>query len=229
MAAFPNVANFNGAAPMIDAKDAAMLLIDHQSGLFQTVKDMPMTELRANAITLAKVATLAKIPVITTASVPQGPNGPLIPEIHKFAPHAQYIARKGQINAWDNPDFVAAVEATGKRTLIIAGTITSVCMAFPSISAVAAGYKVFAVVDASGTYSKMAQEITLARIVQAGVVPIDTAAVCSEIQQTWSRPDAAQWAEAYATVFPPYQLLIESYAKAQEVVTKHEILDSQRT
>ncbi|HKU98616.1 MAG TPA: hydrolase [Vineibacter sp.] len=229
MAAFPNVANFNGAAPMIDAKDAAMLLIDHQSGLFQTVKDMPMTELRANAITLAKVATLAKIPVITTASVPQGPNGPLIPEIHKFAPHARYIARKGQINAWDNPDFVAAVEATGKRTLIIAGTITSVCMAFPSISAVAAGYKVFAVVDASGTYSKMAQEITLARIVQAGVVPIDTAAVCSEIQQTWSRPDAAQWAEAYATVFPPYQLLIESYAKAQEVVTKHEVLDSQRT
>jgi len=229
MSTFPNVANFNGAAPMIDAKDAAMLLIDHQSGLFQTVKDMPMTELRANAITLAKVATLAKIPVITTASVPQGPNGPLIPEIHKFAPHAQYIARKGQINAWDNPDFVAAVEATGKRTLIIAGTITSVCMAFPSISAVAAGYKVFAVVDASGTYSKMAQEITLARIVQAGVVPIDTAAVCSEIQQTWSRPDAAQWAEAYATVFPPYQLLIESYAKAQEVVTKHEILDSQRT
>ncbi len=229
MNAFPNVANFNGAAPMIDAKDAAMLLIDHQSGLFQTVKDMPMTELRANAITLAKVATLAKIPVITTASVPQGPNGPLIPEIHKFAPHAQYIARKGQINAWDNPDFVAAVEATGKRTLIIAGTITSVCMAFPSISAVAAGYKVFAVVDASGTYSKMAQEITLARVVQAGVVPIDTAAVCSEIQQTWSRPDAAQWAEAYATVFPPYQLLIESYAKAQEVVTKHEVLDSQRT
>ncbi len=228
MSSFPNVANFNGAKPMIDANDSAMLLIDHQSGLFQTVKDMPMTELRANATTLAKVATLAKIPVITTASVPQGPNGPLIPEIHKYAPHAVYVARKGEINAWDNPEFVGAVEATGKKTLIIAGTITSVCMAFPSISAVAAGYRVFAVVDASGTYSKMAQEITLARVVQAGVVPIDTAAVCSEIQRTWSRPDAAQWAEAYSAVFPPYQLLIESYAKAQEVVTKHEALDSQR-
>ena len=163
-----------------------------------------------------------------TASVPQGPNGPLIPEIHKFAPHAKYVARRGQINAWDNPDFVAAVEETGRKTLLIAGTITSVCLAFPSICAVNAGYKVFAIVDASGTYSKMAQEITLARIVQAGVIPIDTAAVCSELQQTWNRPDAAQWAEAYSAVFPSYQLLIESYTKAQEVATQHEVLDLQR-
>jgi nicotinamidase-related amidase len=222
-------AHFNGEIPVIDVDDVAMLLIDHQSGLFQTVADMPMTTLRSHAIALARAATLAKIPVITTASVPQGPNGPLIPEIHEAAPHARYVARKGQINAWDNPDFVEAVRATGKKTLIIAGTITSVCMAFPSISAVHDGYRVFAVVDASGTYSKMAQEITLARVVQAGVVPIDTAAVLSELQQTWNREDAQQWAEAYTLVFPPYRLLIESYLKAQEVVTNHELLDSQRT
>lgn len=221
-------ANFDGAKPIIDPNDAAMLLIDHQSGLFQTVKDMPMTELRANATTLAKVAALAKIPVITTASVPQGPNGPLIAEIHKYAPHAKYVARHGEINAWDNADFVKAVKATARRTLIIAGTITSVCLAFPSIAAVHEGYKVFAVVDASGTYSKMAEEITLARLVQAGVVPIDTAAVCSEVQRTWHREDAAQWAEAYSAVFPPYQLLIESYKKAQDVVKKNEQLDSVR-
>lgn len=221
-------ANFDGKIPTIDVKDTALLLVDHQSGLFQTVADMPMPTLRNHAIALAKAATLAKIPVITTASVPQGPNGPLIPEIHQFAPHAQYVARKGQINAWDNPDYVAAVKATGKKTLIIAGTITSVCMAFPSISAVHAGYKVFAVVDASGTYSKMAQEITLARVVQAGVVPIDTGAVLSELQKTWNREDAQQWAEAYTNVFPPYALLIESYMKAQEVVTNHEPLDSMR-
>ncbi|GHD65318.1 hydrolase [Jeongeupia chitinilytica] len=221
-------ANFDGQKPIIDPADAALLLIDHQSGLFQTVKDMPMPELRANVTTLAKVATLAKMPVITTASVPQGPNGPLIPEVHQYAPHARYVARKGEINAWDNPDFVAAVKATGKKQLIIAGTITSVCMAFPSIAAVHEGYQVFAVIDASGTYSKMAQEVTLARIVQAGVVPMDTAAVCSEIQQTWHRTDAHEWAGAYAAVFPPYSLLIESYRKAQDVVTNREVLDSQR-
>lgn len=221
-------ANFNGQIPTIDPDDTAMLLIDHQSGLFQTVGDMDMTRLRANAGALAKVASLANIPVITTASVPQGPNGPLIPEIHENAPHAQYVARTGQINAWDNPDFVEAVKATGKSTLIIAGTITSVCMAFPSISAVHEGYKVFAVIDASGTYSKMAQEITLARVVQAGVVPIDTGAVLSELQRTWNRDDAQEWAGAYSDVFPPYQLLIESYMKAQDVVTNNETLDSQR-
>ncbi|WP_432503967.1 hydrolase [Serratia sarumanii] len=221
-------ANFNNQRPVINPADAAMLLIDHQSGLFQTIGDMPMPDLRRYATALAKIATLAKMPVITTASVPQGPNGPLIPEIHESAPHAQYVARTGQINAWDNPDFVAAVKATGKKQLIIAGTITSVCMAFPAISAIDAGYQVFAVVDASGTYSKMAQEITLARVVQAGAVPMDTAAVASEIQQTWNRADAAECADVYTLIFPNYRLLIESYNKAQDVIKKNEILDSQR-
>lgn len=112
-----NPANFNGQRPVINPDDALMLLIDHQSGLFQTVGDMPMTELRARAAVLAKMATLANIPVITTASVPQGPNGPLILEIHQNAPHAQYIARKGEINAWDNLEFVAAVKASGKKAV----------------------------------------------------------------------------------------------------------------
>lgn len=222
-------ANFNGQRPVIDPDDAVLLLIDHQSGLFQTVADMPMTTLRRHAAALASMATLSKIPVITTASVPQGPNGPLITEIHDNAPHAVYVARKGEINAWDNPDFVAAVKATGRKTLIIAGTITSVCMAFPAISAAYDGYKVFAVVDASGTYSKMAQEITLARVVQAGVVPMDTAAVASELQKTWHRDDAGEWAQIYTQIFPPYQLLIESYGKAQQVAVDHEMLDSQRS
>ncbi|MNH32094.1 hypothetical protein D3C79_925130 [compost metagenome] len=101
-------------------------------------------------------------------------------------------------------------------------------MAFPAISAVNAGYQVFAVVDASGTYSKMAQEITLARVVQAGVVPMDTAAVASELQGSWNRADAMAWAAIYTKIFPAYQLLIESYGKAQAVVQHNEVLDSQR-
>jgi nicotinamidase-related amidase len=219
-------ANFDGQRPVIDPNDAVMLLIDHQSGLFQTVGDIPVPELRTRAAVLAKMATLANLPVITTASVPEGPNGPLIPEIHQNAPHARYVARKGQINAWDNPDFVATVRATGRKTLIIAGTITSVCTTFPAIAAAHEGYKVFAVVDASGTYSKMAEEITLARIVQAGVVPMDTAAVASELQKTWNREDANDWAEIYAKIFPSYQLVIESYMKARQVEADHQQLDA---
>ncbi|WP_295628873.1 isochorismatase family protein [uncultured Nitrosomonas sp.] len=202
----------------INPNETTMLLIDHQSGLFQLVKDMPVPDLRRNAIALAKTATLLKIPVITSASVPDGPNGPLIPEIHQVAPHAQYVGRNGEINVWDSPDFVKAVEAIGRKTLIIAGTLTSVCMAFPSISAVAAGYKVYAVVDASGNWSQMGTDLTIARITQAGVIPIDTLAIMSELMKTWNREEAPDFANLFADfAMPHYRLLIESYDKAQAV------------
>lgn len=206
---------------MIDQDDAVMLLIDHQSGLFQLVRDIEQTELRNNATALAKVAKLAGIPTFTTASVPDGPNGPLIPEIHQANPDAVYIPRTGQINAWDNPDWVAAIEKTGRKTLIIAGTLTSVCMAFPALDALAAGYKVFCVVDASGNWSKMATELTIARVTQAGAMPIDTYAVLAEIMGTWNRPDATDYANVMMDyTVPHYRLLMESYGKAQDVQVK---------
>jgi nicotinamidase-related amidase len=204
---------------MINPKDVALLLIDHQSGLFNLVKDMSVSQLRNNIIALAKVATMLKIPVITTASVPEGPNGPVIPEIEEFAPHVKYVPREGQINAWDVPLFVKAVEQTKRKTLVMTGTLTSVCLAFPAISAAAAGYKVYAVVDASGNWSKMATDLTIARLVQAGVIPIDTFAVIGELQQTWNRPDALDYANLFADhIIPNYRLLMESAANAQRVL-----------
>jgi len=203
---------------MIDPNDAVMLLIDHQSGLFQLVKDIELPVLRSNVIALAKVAHLARIPTITTASVPDGPNGPLIPEIHQYNPEAVYVPRTGQINAWDNPAWVAAIEQTNRKTLLIAGTLTSVCMAFPALSAVEVGYKVFCIVDASGNWSKMATDLTIARIVQAGAIPIDTFAVLTELQSTWNRPDAMEFAAIFADhIIPGYRALMESYDKAQSV------------
>src|SRR5262245_28894908 len=91
-----------GGAALPDTSDAVILLLDHQAGLFQTVKDVPLVDLRNNVAMLAKLAMLLKIPVITTASEPNGPNGPIMPEIQQFAPHAQYVPRKGEVNAWDN-------------------------------------------------------------------------------------------------------------------------------
>ncbi len=209
---------------MIDPNDAVMLLIDHQSGLFQLVRDIDQPTLRSHATALAKVARLAKVPTFTTASVPDGPNGPLIPEIHESNPDAVYIPRTGQINAWDNPAWVEAVEKTGRKTLIIAGTLTSVCMAFPTLSALVAGYKVFCVVDASGNWSKMATDLTIARVAQAGAIPIDTYAVLAELMSTWNRPDAMDFAGVMVDhVVPPYRALMESYDKAQNVQrTGHE-------
>ena len=203
---------------MIDPDDAVMLLIDHQSGLFQLVRDMDQPTLRSHAIALARVSRLAKIPTFTTASVPDGPNGPLIPEIHQHNPDAVYIPRTGQINAWDNPAWVEAIKKTGRKTLIMAGTLTSVCMAFPALSALAEGYKVFCVVDASGNWSKMATDITIARVTQAGAFPIDTFALLAELMATWNRPDAMEFAQVMVdNIVPPFRALIESYDKAQSV------------
>jgi nicotinamidase-related amidase len=209
---------------MIDPKDAVMLLIDHQSGLFQLVRDIDQPTLRAHVCALAKVARLAKVPTFTTASVPDGPNGPLIPEIHQYNPDAVYIPRTGQINAWDNPKWVEAIEKTGRKTLLIAGTLTSVCMAFPTLKALVAGYKVFCIIDASGNWSQMATEITTARVVQAGAMPIDTYAVLAELMSTWNRPDAMEFAGVMVEhIVPPYRALMESYDKAQSVQkTGHE-------
>jgi nicotinamidase-related amidase len=206
-----------GGQALLDPSDTVILLLDHQTGLFQTVKDISVAELRANTTLLAKVATLLKIPVITTASEPNGPNGPLMPEIHQAAPHAVYVPRRGEVNAWDNDDFVNAVRATGKKTLIMAGVWTSVCVTFPALDAKAAGFTVYAVIDASGDPSDLVSRTTLARLAQAGVIPTSANAVLSEMHRTWNRPEAAELAKLYALATPHYAAVIESYQKAQEV------------
>lgn len=205
-----------GGQALLDPADTAILLLDHQAGLFQTVRDISITELRTNTTMLAKLAALYDIPVITTASEPNGPNGPLMPEIHQAAPHAVYVPRKGEVNAWDNDDFVRTVRETGRKTLVMAGVWTSVCVMFPALDAKAAGFKVYAVIDASGDPSELASRTTLARFTQAGVIPTSANAVLSEVHRTWNTPKAGDLAKLYGQVAPNYAAVAESYNKAQE-------------
>jgi nicotinamidase-related amidase len=218
MATKTSVLPTGGGAALLDTSDTVMLLLDHQAGLFQTVKDISVAELRANVVMLARLATLLKIPVITTASEPNGPNGPIMPEIQQFAPHAVYVPRKGEVNAWDNADFVRTTRDTGRKTLIMAGVWTSVCVMFPALDAKVAGFNVYAVMDASGDPSEMASRTTLARLVQGGVIPTSTNAILSEAHRTWNRPEAAELAKLYALVAPNYAAVMESYQKAQDVI-----------
>src|SRR5512134_139523 len=214
----PGMVMGGASKALIDPADTVILLLDHQSGLFQTVKDISVAELRTNTVILAKVARLMKIPVITTASEPNGPNGPLMPEIHQNAPDAIYVPRKGEISAWDNEKFVETVRKTGRKTLIIAGVWTSVCVVFPALQAKADGYKVYTVMDASGDPSEMASRTTLARLTQAGIVPMSTNAVFCELQRTWNRPDAAAFGALYGEYAPNYKAVVESYQKAQDAL-----------
>jgi nicotinamidase-related amidase len=209
-----------GGKALINPEDTLLLLLDHQAGLFQVVKDIEVAQLRANTTMLAKLASLMKLPLITTASEPDGPNGPLMPEIHEAAPHAVHVPRRGEVNAWDNALFVKTVRETGRKTLIMAGVWTSVCVMFPALDALAAGYKVYAVIDASGDPSAMASQTTIARFVQAGVVPTSANAVLCELQRTWNRTDAADFAKLYGMVAPNYTAVAESYQRAQEAATR---------
>ena len=205
-----------GGQALLDPADTLILLLDHQTGLFQTVKDIAVDDLRRNTMMLAKLATLLKVPVITTASEPSGPNGPLMPEIHESAPHAVYVPRKGEVTAWDNEDFVNTIRATGRKTLVMAGVWTSVCVMFPALDAKAAGFNVYAVIDASGDPSEMVSRTTVARMAQSGVIPTSANAVLCEIHRTWNRAEAAELAKLYTLVAPNYAAVFESYQRAQE-------------
>ena len=119
----------------LDKDQAAVLLVDHQAGLLSLVRDFEPDRFKNNVLALADLAKYFRLPTILTTSFEDGPNGPLVPELKEAFPDAPFIPRPGQINAWDNEDFVQAVKATGRKQLIIAGVVTEVCVAFPALSA----------------------------------------------------------------------------------------------
>jgi nicotinamidase-related amidase len=202
---------------LINPDDAVFLFVDHQSGLVQTVHSMPVGELRRNLTALAKASQLLNIPAIYTASVPTGPNGPTLPEVKDNAPNAKYVIRQGEINAWDSKEFVSAVKATGKKTLIISGMWTSVCVVYPALSALGEGYTVYAVADASGDITHEAHDLAMLRMTQAGAIPITVGAMLPELMKDWRRKEAGDFAKILAELVPNFQAVIEQYYKAQEV------------
>src|SRR5882724_6940261 len=160
-------------------ENAALLLIDHQVGLFTGVRDIPVGELKHNVVALAKAARVLGVPTIVTATSPEL-WGPTIPELTQTLPGSSIINRT-TVNAFDEPRFAKAVEATGRKKLIIAGVSTEVCLALPAISATGTGYDAYAVIDASGTFSETKRITGLLRMVQAGVIVTDYSTVAVEM------------------------------------------------
>jgi nicotinamidase-related amidase len=190
--------------------DAAVLLIDHQAGLLSLVQDYSPDEFRNNVLALADTAKHFRLPTILTTSFEDGPNGVLMPELKAAFPDAPFIPRPGQINAWDNEDFVAAIKKTGRRQLIMAGVVTDVCVTFPALCALEAGYQVFVVVDASGTFNKSVRDAALMRMTQAGAVMVNWFAVACELARDW-RNDMEGLAGLLGGHLPGYRNLITSY------------------
>lgn len=203
----------------IDKDNVAVLLVDHQTGLLSLVRDISPEKFKNDVLALVGLAKTFNLPTVLTTSFEQGPNGPLLPEIKALLPHAPYIARPGQINAWDNPDFVNAVKATGKKQLIIAGVVTEVCVAFPALCAINAGYDVFVVTDASGTFNEITRYSAWGRMQQAGAQLISWFAVAGELQRD-IRHEYSGLAETLGNAIPDYANLYASLYATQNASNK---------
>ncbi len=195
----------------LDKTHAAVLLVDHQTGLLSLVRDIEPDKFKNNVLALADIAEYFKLPTILTTSFEDGPNGPLVPELKQKFPKAPYIARPGQINAWDNDDFVQAVKATGKKQLIIAGVVTEVCVAFPALSAIQEGYEVFVVTDASGTFNDITRHSAWDRMSVAGAQLMTWFGVACELHRDW-RNDVEGLGALFSNHIPDYRNLITSYS-----------------
>jgi len=157
----------------------ALLLVDHQVGLLSGVRDIHTADLKANLVGLVKSCQALGVPVIATNVSPEA-WGPMLPEVSAAMPGLQVIERT-LVNAWDEPRVVAAVKATGRSQLLVAGISLEVCAAFPALSAHAAGYDARVVVDASGTFTRAKRETGLARLAMAGVPTVDAATAAVEM------------------------------------------------
>ncbi|HWD29019.1 MAG TPA: hydrolase [Rhizomicrobium sp.] len=176
---------------MLTPQNAALLIIDYQPVQVSSIASRSKRELVANVTALARIGKLYGLPtVLTTVNVATGINKPTIHQITDVFPGIAPIDRTA-INAWEDEDFVAAVKATGRKKLIMAALWTEVCLVFPALDAMAAGYEVYPVVDAVGGTSLEAHNMGIERIVQAGAKPTSWVQLICELQRDWNRTATA--------------------------------------
>ena len=177
----------------ITRDNSAVCLIDHQVGLFSGVRDISINELKHNVVCLAKAAQIFGIPIIVATTAKDIFWGPTFPELIAALDKQKYYSiDRMTVNAWDDANFVKMVKNTGRKHLIFAGISLQVCAALPAYSSLAEGYMAYIAVDASGTFSEKQRQVGIARIQQAGVIPIDYASIMAEILATNADPLAAK-------------------------------------
>lgn len=175
----------------ITRENAALCLIDHQLGLFTGVRDITVAELKKNVVALAKAAQVLGLPVVVATTAKDQLWGPTVPELISALKQPYASIDRMTVNAWDDPNFVKAVESTKRSHLIFAGITLQICAAFPAYSAIAAGYNSYVVVDASGAFSKAQHETGLLRMAQQGVILTDYFTIMAEIMASNADPLSA--------------------------------------
>lgn len=194
--------------------NSVVAFIDHQTGLMNLVDNARPTEFKNIVIGLAKIAKLHKLPVVITTSAESGPNGPFLPEVIELLPDAPRISRQGQIDAWDDANFVKAIEKTGRKKIIVAGITTDVCVAFATLSALDAGYDVYVVTDASGSMNQATQDAAITRMAEAGATIGTWFALSCELLSDWRNSEGAGSAQVFVEHMPSYAEIFHSHGAA---------------
>ena len=203
-----------GKRERLTPENCVFAFIDHQTGLMNLVENATAVTFKNYVVGLAKTAKLHNLPVVLTTSASSGPNGPFLPEVAQMFPNAPMISRPGQINAWDNPEFVEAIKKTGRKKIVMSGITTDVCVVFAALSALDAGYEVYIVVDASGSMSPEVQNAALLRMSSAGATLGTWFAISCELLYDWRNPAGQGSAQLFVEHFPRYAEIYNSH-KAQ--------------
>lgn len=171
---------------MISPDNCALVLIDFQPAMFQGVESHDRLSVVHNVQVLAKTAKLFKLPTVISTVAKDSFSGPFMPEVTDLFPNHQVVDRTS-INSWLDAGFRKAVEATGRKKIVLAGLWTEACVMFPSLDLLKAGYEVYIPTDACGDVTLEAHERAVQRLVQAGAVPMTSLQVTFELQQDWAR------------------------------------------
>ncbi|MBN8552187.1 MAG: hydrolase [Caulobacterales bacterium] len=187
---------------LITPENCALVLIDYQPEQYRTVTSATPEEINLNVVALCRFATAYDVPVIvSTVGVDMGVNTGTSAEIMAELPGVGEIDRTG-VNAWEDEEFRAAVEATGRRKIVIAGLWTEVCLTFPTLDMLAEGYEVYPVADAVGGISAVSHQRAFERMIQAGAQPVTALSFGSELMRNWARPNSGKFRQVLQWYFP---------------------------
>jgi nicotinamidase-related amidase len=187
--------------------NSALVLIDYQVGTLQLIRSVSSDVSLRNAVLLTKAAETLKMPIVFTTSQEDRIQGPLAVDLQHASPSAyeKRVKRVGIVNAWSDPNFSGAVEATGRKNLIMGGVTTDICLIFPSISAAQLGFAVQAVIDASGSTYALQEEMSRRRMEQMGVVLTTTNTMIAELVQDWATPAGMELVKLLVATAPMMQ------------------------
>lgn len=187
---------------LLTPENCAVVLIDYQPEQYRTVTSSTVEEINLNVIALCKLARAYDVPVIvSTVGVDMGVNTGTAAEIMAELPGVKEIDRTG-VNAWEDEEFRKAIEATGRKNIVMAGLWTEVCLTFPTIDMQAEGYHVYPVADAVGGISPVAHDRAIERMQAAGATPVTAIQFGSELMRNWARESSQKFREVLKWYFP---------------------------